>query len=499
MAKAKRLFLRLFVLLLLVAAIAVVAAPFVPLDALKPAVEARLSQALGRQVTVGSLRLSLFGGPYLHINQMTAKEDPAFGDGDFLRAEQVRANFSAVAFALRRRVEIDGIKIESPDLTFTKNPQGVWSWATLGKPTSIAAATTGDRLRGRLHTLLALAIQGVSDASLKKVSIEGATVRLTDGSGRQPETLYRNVSLEADTDRQSDRSSRATGRLKAQSDEAEGAALLRADMPFDLTIDRSQEAGAIAKGKLGPGAVETKNFAATDFTAAVDMKGDTLALAEMNMNLYDGSLRGNLELNLASQQFSAEGEVQNLNLDEALSSKLQMAGQITGHVNARFKLGGLLRGFQEMVPTIVGGGRVSSTGLFIASVNLSEQVASALKLGQIGDMGQGTKTGALEADFQVEQGVVRTSNLQIQQLDGLGDATSDEGWFKVEAAPTLSYAASLLLSNDATAKVKTTSPIVGAAVSLFEVNNRIAVPVNIAGDVRQPQVQVDVRKFILGF
>jgi hypothetical protein len=219
----------------------------------------------------------------------------------------------------------------------------------------------------------------------------------------------------------------------------------------------------------------------------------------MDMNLYEGSLHGQLQLNLATQQFTAEGEVKNLNLDQALASKLQMPGQITGYINAQFKLGGQLRAFQETVPTIVGSGHVVSDRLFIASVNLSEQVARALKLNQIGDMNQGTELGAMEANFHISEGIVTTSQVQIQQLDGLGDATSDQGWFKVGAAPTFNYDASVLLSNAATAQVKNTSPLIGAAVSLLEVNNRIEVPVSITGEVRNPQVAVDVRKFILGF
>jgi hypothetical protein len=92
-----------------------------------------------------------------------------------------------------------------------------------------------------------------------------------------------------------------------------------------------------------------------------------------------------------------------------------------------------------------------------------------------------------------------TSRVHIQQLDGLGDATSEQGWFRLEAVPSVNYGASVLLTSAATAQVKNTSPLIGAAVSLLEVDQRIAVPVSISGEVRNPQVQVDVRKLILGF
>ena len=503
MAKAKRSLFRplLFSLLLLVIPVAV--APFVPLTPLKPGVEAKLSELLGRPVTVGSLRLGLFGGPYLFINQVTAAEDPAFGEGTLLRADQVRANFSVISFVFRREVEIDSIKLEAPDIRFVKNPAGVWSWTTIGRPLSASATTPAAVTRAGasvpMPAMFGFLLQSMSEASIRKIAIERATVTLADSAGDAPSTLYRNITLQTDIDRQPDNRSLARGRLQAQSEEVEGAQLLKADMPFELTIDRSQTPALAVNGKVGPGAVESKNLAADSFQSLVEIKGGVLTLDQMALDLYEGSLRGNLRLNLADQRFTAEGEVENLNLDQALAAKLQMAGQLTGYITAKYKLGGLMRGFQEMVPTIGGSGRVTSNGLYIASVNLSEQVARALKLDQIGDMSQGTKTGALAADFQIDQGVVHTSGLQIQQLDGLGDATSDQGWFKVETSPTLGYAVSLLLSNEATTQIKSTSPLVGVAVTMLEVNNRIAVPVNLAGDVRSPQVEVDVRKFILGF
>src|SRR5262249_464703 len=157
-------------------------------------------------------------------------------------------------------------------------------------------------------------------------------------------------------------------------------------------------------------------FAAEDFKSAIDMRDDNVMLKEMAMALYDGSLRGTMQLNLATQRFDAEGDVQNLDLEKPLTSKLQMPGQLTGHINPHFKLGGLMLSFPEMVPTIIGDGHVSSSGLFIASVNVSQQVAQALKLSQIGDMNPGTQLGALDSDFHIEQGVIRTSKLQIQQL-----------------------------------------------------------------------------------
>jgi hypothetical protein len=499
MATKKKFFGRFFLMTLLLIILPMVIAPLVPLDSIKPEVENRISSLFGRQVTIGSMRLSLRGGPYLYLDQLTMKEDPTFGNNNFLQSSQVRADFSLLQFVLHRQVEIENLKIQSPDITFIKNPQAVWSWTTLGNSHSSPVAISNLHTRALGDISLAFFLQDVSQ--IDKLQVDQATVRLLDQSKELPrETLYRNVGIEAFIHREANAGSRISGRFRALSDESNDATVLKADMAFDLMLNKEIKTSTYVQGTIGPGTLESKNFSAENFKSIIVLEGGMLALNEMTMDLYDGAMQGNLKLNLATQQFTAIGEVQNLNLDEALASKLLTPGQLTGHINAQFELQGLLGNFQEMVPTIIGDGRLTSSGVFISSMNVSAQVARALNLNQIGDMNPGTAMGALEARFHIEQSTVRTNNLRIQQLDGLGDATSEHGWIKIEATPTptLEYAASLLLSPDATAKVKTTSPLVGAAVTVFESDNRVSVPVNILGEVRNPQVQVDIKRLILG-
>jgi hypothetical protein len=61
-------------LLVLVAVAAAIAlAPLIPLGPLRPEIEARLSDFFDREVRIGSMRLSLLGGPYLTMKRVTIK------------------------------------------------------------------------------------------------------------------------------------------------------------------------------------------------------------------------------------------------------------------------------------------------------------------------------------------------------------------------------------------------------------------------------------------
>jgi hypothetical protein len=418
----------LFVIVLVVAAILL--APLIPLTPLKPAVEARLSNMLGRRVAISSLRLNVLGGPYLTINGMTAREDPAFGEGDFLNADEVRADFALTEYLLTRQVVIDGLTIKSPRFTFIKNASGAWSWTTIGQREALSAKRDYKPALEASPTILAAASffaeGGTATTTFKNVRVENGSVKLIDKSGGQPESLYNNIDLQASIVPAADApqtASRVTGEMKTASDASDGVELLKTEMPFDLKIERPSSAGLSVQGSVGPGPLETKSFTARSF-----------------------------------------------------------------------KLDGQIHTEQQAPSAITGSGQISSTEMFIPGVNLSEQVAGALRIGQVGDMNQGTVVGSLETDFQLGQNVVNTQNLRIQQLDGLGDATANQGWFKIESALTLNYIATVMLSPDATSQVKKSSPIIGMIATILENNNRVSVPVNITGDARNPQVQVDVSR-----
>lgn len=143
---------------------------------------------------------------------------------------------------------------------------------------------------------------------------------------------------------------------------------------------------------------------------------------------------------------------------------------------------------------LTGKGHMSVSDLVINTVNLSERVARALKLDQIGDMSPGTVVSNLETDFQISEGTVETPGLRIQQVDGLGDANAQTGNFKIESALTVNYAATLILSPEATSRVKSMSTTIGLMVTILETNNQLSVPINITGDLRNPDVQVDVSR-----
>jgi uncharacterized protein involved in outer membrane biogenesis len=134
MANQRGCFTKIILLVVFVAA-AGAALSLIPLSPLKRSVEARLSSTLGRSVTIDSVRLNLIGSPHLILTGVTAYEDPAFGDGVFLKAGEVRAGFDVIQYLRSRQIAINSIIFKSAQLDLVKNRDGA-GWTTLGKQSS---------------------------------------------------------------------------------------------------------------------------------------------------------------------------------------------------------------------------------------------------------------------------------------------------------------------------------------------------------------------------
>jgi AsmA protein len=102
-----------------------------------------ISQALGRNVSVGTVRLRFLPRPGFEIDDLLVRDAPAFGNEPLVRAPQVEASVSLGAL-LRGHIEIARLSLSDPSLNLTRNAQGKWNLEDLIDRTShTALAPTG--------------------------------------------------------------------------------------------------------------------------------------------------------------------------------------------------------------------------------------------------------------------------------------------------------------------------------------------------------------------
>jgi AsmA protein len=481
--------LRWLLLALVAIAAAIALAPLIPLGPLRPVIEARLTEFFDHEVEIGSLRLSLLGGPYLTMKRVTIKMAPEFGAGNLLEAEKVSANLAGLRL-LGGDLKIDALEFESPQVSLVRNPDGLWNWTTLGQR---AAA-----VRPAFPVMLMIAPSGMVGAavigSLEKFEARDASVRLIDrAKAGSPEKIYRNVNLFASVGPDS-RPRRISGFLSARSGD-DGSERLKLDAPFDLTLDSSGPTLAL-DGRVGPAEVETANFAARQLSSSVKLRDRQLAFDQIEMKLYDGLMRGRVAFDLADDRFTAAGDLDHLNLDSAGAGKLPIPGELRGHINAEFDLRGEAGDFLLVFPTWIGSGSVSSNHLFMPGFNVSEQFARAFNINEIGEISEGVSMAGVMGRFRLEEGLLSVEDLSVENFDGLGQARIKRGWIRFGGEPTMNFSANVTLSPETTEQVKSARLLFGPITRLLKRENRLTIPVTITGSVREPQVRVDVGRLL---
>jgi AsmA protein len=151
---------------------------FINVDRFRPAIEKRLSDALGRQVQIGSLRFSWFAGG-IAARDLQIAEDPSYGTEPFLTAKALDISVELGPLLFHRTLHIKALTVRDPEVRL-QELNGKWNFASLG-PSQTAAEPEP-------------ASSAMPSLSLRKLAITGGT--LVVGMPGSAQT-YSDVSLSA--------------------------------------------------------------------------------------------------------------------------------------------------------------------------------------------------------------------------------------------------------------------------------------------------------------
>jgi len=159
--------------------------PFlIPVNQFKPTIEAKASAALGRQVQLGNLSLSLLTGS-LSAENLVVADDPKFSQTPFLTAKGVRVGVAMMPLIFSRTLDITSVTIKDPQVTLLHNPAGQWNYSSIGG----AAANTANNKAEQQNN-------SSSDLSINKLSLENGTI-IVGYVGNPKRTTYDHVTVEA--------------------------------------------------------------------------------------------------------------------------------------------------------------------------------------------------------------------------------------------------------------------------------------------------------------
>jgi AsmA protein len=129
----KRL-LKWIAIVVAVVIVVVLVLPFlIDVNMFRPRIESELTNALGRKVTVGDLKLSLWSGS-LAADNISIADDPAFSNQPFVKADALDLGVNLMPLILSKKLEVRDITLTRPQVSLMRTPQGRWNFSTIGSP-----------------------------------------------------------------------------------------------------------------------------------------------------------------------------------------------------------------------------------------------------------------------------------------------------------------------------------------------------------------------------
>jgi AsmA protein len=168
--------------LLLIVVVGVAA--FLDVNQFRPALEQQLKSAVGRDVTIGRIKLALLSGS-VAVENVTIADDPAFGTAPFVTAKSLRAGVELMPLILSRTLNVDSFVLEEPHVSLIRSTSGTWNFSSLGAAGSKnapASSSTGSAAAGVL---------------VRKLAITDGQMTVATRGSKNPPRVYRDVSLDA--------------------------------------------------------------------------------------------------------------------------------------------------------------------------------------------------------------------------------------------------------------------------------------------------------------
>jgi len=132
--------LKILAVIVAVLIVIVIALPFViDVNTFRPKLESELTDALGRDVKVGNLSLSLLKGG-VTADDISIADDPAFSKTPFVKAKELKVGVELIPLIFSKQLNVTELTLSQPEISLVKSENGTkWNFSTLGAKSTTAA------------------------------------------------------------------------------------------------------------------------------------------------------------------------------------------------------------------------------------------------------------------------------------------------------------------------------------------------------------------------
>jgi len=128
----KKRWLRIAGIVVAILVVLLIALPFfIDVNSFRPKIESEATSALGRQVKLGNLSLSILSGT-VGVDNISVADDPAFSKSAFVTAKSLEVGVEMLPLIFSKELNVTKILLDSPQITLLKAPNGIWNFSSLG-------------------------------------------------------------------------------------------------------------------------------------------------------------------------------------------------------------------------------------------------------------------------------------------------------------------------------------------------------------------------------
>lgn len=189
--------LKILAILIAVVIVVAIALPFVvDVNMFRPQIQSELTAALGRQVSIGNLHLSILMGS-VSADDVAIADDPAFSSQPFVRAKSLGVGVELIPLIFSKALHVTDLSLTQPQVMLLKNASGRWNFSSLGsKSGPESTPRSAEKAAQPANKAAGNASPGVSpDLAVGKLTVKDGTVTMANVSTHEKPQVCSNVNI----------------------------------------------------------------------------------------------------------------------------------------------------------------------------------------------------------------------------------------------------------------------------------------------------------------
>jgi len=244
----KRL-LKIVAIVVAVLIVILIAIPFfIDANTFRPKLESELTDALGRQVKVGNLSLSLLSGS-VSADDISIADDPEFSKSPFVQAKSLKVGVEMMPLIFSKMLNVTELTLNQPEISLVKSENGEkWNFSSLGAKNANAPAQPSPAPEAKPAAPAGQPASSSSNSNLTvaKLSVKDGRLTVSRAQSDLKPRVYDKVNIEVTN------------------------FAFTSSFPFQMSADLPGGGSMKLDGKAGP--IDPNNAAMTQLEAKVSVK-----------------------------------------------------------------------------------------------------------------------------------------------------------------------------------------------------------------------------------